>query len=61
VSTQEAQTAELNQILDELAYDVTAVRTAGLKRPDDAIAALDRLQKKVADARALLAGIRAER
>lgn len=58
--TREQQDAELNDILDEMNYDITAVRTAGLGSPDEAIAALDRLQKKVANARALAAGIRAE-
>ena len=55
------QRTEMNDILDEMTYDITAVRTAGIDDPDEAIAALDRLQKKVADARALAAGIRAER
>lgn len=58
--TRDEQAAELNGILDEMTYDITAARTAGLDRPDDAIGALDSLQKKVADARALAAGIRAE-
>lgn len=58
--TRDEQSSELNEILDEMTYDVTAVRTAGVDNPAAAIGSLDSLQKKVADARALVAGIRAE-
>lgn len=58
--TREEQSTELNEILDEMTYDITAVRTSGLGSPDAAIAALDSLGKKLANARALVAGIRAD-
>jgi hypothetical protein len=40
---------ELERLLDELSYQVTAARTAGMARPDAVRAALKRIGKLVAD------------
>jgi hypothetical protein len=52
---------ELEAILDELAYALTAARAVGVGRPDELRAALRRARDLLADADALAASIGAER
>ncbi len=55
------QKRELESILDELAYELTGARTAGVDQPDELRGALRRARDLLADADALAASIGAER
>lgn len=52
---------ELERIFDELAYELTGARTAGIDRPDELRAALRRARDLLADADGLAAAIGAQR
>ncbi len=52
---------ELEGILDELAYELTGARTAGIGQPEELRRALRRARELLADADALAASIGAER
>jgi hypothetical protein len=52
---------ELERILDDLAYQMTAARTAGVQRPEELRAALRRARDLVAEADALAAMVAAKR
>ena len=45
---------ELDQILEELSYEVTGARSAGMDRPEDLRAALRKARALVSDADALV-------
>ncbi|HEV2757201.1 MAG TPA: hypothetical protein VG318_15655 [Actinomycetota bacterium] len=52
---------ELERIFDDLAYELTGARTAGLAQPDELRAALRRARDLLADADGLAASVGAER
>jgi hypothetical protein len=52
---------ELERIFDDLAYELTGARTAGVDQPDELRAALRRARDLLADADGLAASIGAER
>ena len=52
---------ELERIFDDLAYELTGARTAGLDQPDELRAALRRARDLLADADGLAAAVGAER
>lgn len=52
---------ELERIFDDLAYELTGARTAGIAQPDELRAALRRARDLLADADGLAAAIGAER
>lgn len=53
--------SELERIFDDLAYELTGARTAGVDQPDELRAALRRARDLLADADGLAASIGAER
>lgn len=55
------QQRELERIFDELAYELTGARTAGVAQPEILRAALRRARDLLADADGLAASIGAER
>ena len=55
------QQRELESILENLAYELTGARTAGVEQPEILRAALRRARDLLADADALAAAIGAER
>lgn len=52
---------EYERIFDEVAYQLSTARAAGLDRPDDARAALKRVRDLVAEADSLAAMVAARR
>lgn len=48
-----ARAEELNQLLDELSYEVTAARSAGVDRPQELRRAVKKIGKLAADIDAL--------
>jgi hypothetical protein len=52
---------ELERIFDDLSYELTGARTAGVDQPDELRAALRRARDLLADADGLAASIGAER
>ena len=52
---------ELERILDDLAYELTGARTAGLDEPDELRAALRRARDLLAEADGLAAAVGARR
>jgi hypothetical protein len=59
--TTTARGNELERLLDELTYQVTAVRTAGMGRPDAVRSAIKRIGKLLADIDSLAVTELAER
>lgn len=55
------QQRELESILDDLAYELTGARTAGVEQPEILRAALRRARDLLADADGLAAAIGAQR
>jgi hypothetical protein len=55
------QQRELESILDDLAYELTGARTAGVEQPEVLRAALRRARDLLADADGLAASIGAQR
>jgi hypothetical protein len=56
-----ARAEELERLIDELTYQVTAVRTAGMTRPDVVRGAVKRIGKLLADIDSLAVTELAER